>query len=45
VYFEDDPNLRGAALREIRGDGCAILARRPNAEGVDLCVHDVVLRR
>ena len=43
VYFESDPALRGAALEEIRGDGCAIRTLGRNAEGVLLCVHDITL--
>ena len=43
VYFADDPNLVGANLAEIRGDGCAILERRANAEGVTSVVYPVVL--
>ena len=45
VYFADDPALVGANRAEIESDGCAILPRRKNAEGVTLCVHDVTLYR
>ena len=43
VYFADDPNLVGANLDEIRSDGCAILARAPNAEGIQRSVYRVTL--
>lgn len=45
LYFRDDPNLVGDNLAEIRSDGCAILERRPNAEGVTSVVYPVVLER
>jgi protocatechuate 3,4-dioxygenase beta subunit len=45
IFFADDPALRGAALEEIRGDGCAIVAPSRNAEGVRTYLHDVVLER
>ncbi len=44
LYFQDDPTLVGENLEEISGDGCAILPRRKNAEGVTTCVYDVELR-
>jgi len=43
VFFADDPELVGEAKQEIKGDGCAILPRTKNAEGVALIVHDVTL--
>jgi len=43
LFFDDDPNLVGAEREEIEGDGCAILRRTRNAEGVTLCVYDVEL--
>ncbi len=44
VFFQDDPTLVGEHRDEIAGDGCAILPRVKNAEGVTTCVYDVVLR-
>jgi protocatechuate 3,4-dioxygenase beta subunit len=43
VFFADDPELKGPDRAEIEADGCAILPRTKNAEGVTLCVHDMTL--
>ena len=45
MYLAGDRYLCGAFLAEIESDGCAILRRRPNAEGVAFVVHDMLLRR
>ncbi len=45
VYFDDDPGLTGATREEIVGDGCFVLERTRNAEGIQLCVHDITLQR